>query len=144
VDQSSQPPSDQFNPSTIIPYPHLCLPTSPITQNWNHNREPSWNLVDGRFFRPRPVRPLPPPRPTTRRRQPPPPSGTWAYAHVAIPPLAGQVGRLQARPRARTLLGRIPPGAQLTENSLSFSFVLFFSYFYIYVYILIFYAPKIA
>jgi hypothetical protein len=61
MDRPSQAPSDQINPSTIIPYPHPCLPTSPITQNRNHGGEPPRNLVDGRFFRPWPIRPLPPP-----------------------------------------------------------------------------------
>jgi hypothetical protein len=110
VDRPSRAPSDQINPSTIIPYPHPCLTTSPITRNWNHVGEPPWNLVGGRFF-PTPAG-SPPPRPATRRRQPPPRSGIWTRAHGAVlaPSPASGPSWAACRTAARApLLGRNSP-----------------------------------
>jgi hypothetical protein len=138
VDRPSQAPSNQINPFTIIPYPHPCLPTSSITQNRNGGGEPPRNLVGGRFFRHRPVRPLPPVQP---------PTAVSLLLPLARGPMAPFTRRSPAsRPsgppaHARTPTGPNPPWAQLTENSLFF--LLYFS-FPIYIYILIFYAPKIA
>jgi hypothetical protein len=132
VDRPSRAPSDQINPSTFIPYPHPCLPTSPITRNRNHGGEPPRNLVGGRFFRPRPVRPLP--RPTTRRRQPPPPSGTWAHAHGAVPHWRAKLGRLPARPHARPYWAESPPGPA-SRKLFIFFFCPFLFLFFIYMFI---------
>jgi hypothetical protein len=95
VDRPSRAPSDQINPSTMIPYPYPCLTTSPTTRNWNHGGEPPRNLVGGRFF-------------LTLAGSPPPPSGhptssaSPSLWHVGLhprcrPPLAGQAGSPAAR-----------------------------------------------
>jgi hypothetical protein len=137
VDRPSRAPFGQINPSTMIPYPHPCLATSPTTQNLNHGGEPPRNLVGGRFFRPRPVRPLP--RPTTQRHQPPPPSGTWAHAHSTVPasfPAGGLAGPPACAHACSRLAGSKIPPAHLAGNPFSFSFFhCFFLFSYIYAYI---------
>jgi hypothetical protein len=140
VDRLSRAPSNQINPSTIIPYPHPCLTTSSITWNRNHDEEPPRNLVDGRFF-PTPAGSPPPLRPATRHHQPPPPSGTWAHAHDAVPHWRAKLGRPPARPRACPA-GPNPVGPANRKLFIFFLFSFSFPIFHIYVYILIFYAPK--
>jgi hypothetical protein len=107
VDRPSRAPSNQINPSTMIPYPHPCLATSPTTQNWNRGGEPPWNLVDGRFF-PTPAGSPPPPapvRPTDTVSLPLPLARGPAPTASSLRrlPLAGRAGPPAARPRARTL-----------------------------------------
>jgi hypothetical protein len=74
-----------------------------------------------------------------------PPSGMWAHANPALfPPLAGRVGRLPTRPRARPRsLGQNPPSPVCSEFLFFFLFPFLFPIF-IYIHILIFYAPKIV
>jgi hypothetical protein len=101
VDRPSQAPFGQIGPTTIIPYPRPCLATTPSSQNRDHGRElPRTHRRSGsdRFAPPPNVVPSPSlwhvgPRPGHRPR--------------VVPPLAGQVGRLPARARAR--LGRMSP-----------------------------------
>jgi hypothetical protein len=53
VDRPSRAPSDQINPSTIIPYPYSCLTTIPSTQNQTTGKEPPQNFTGDRFSPPR-------------------------------------------------------------------------------------------
>jgi hypothetical protein len=72
VDRTSRAPSNQINPTSIIPYLRSCLATIPSTQNRVTGEEPPWNFTGGRY--------------------PPPPSDAWARAHGVVP-------RWQARAR---------------------------------------------
>jgi hypothetical protein len=101
VDRPSQAPSGQIGPTTVIPYPRPCLATTPPSQNRDPGGEPprtSPAVGPDRF--------APPPR------HPLAPSASPSPWHVgprprrcphAVPPLAGQVGRLPTRPRAPAL-----------------------------------------
>jgi hypothetical protein len=99
VDRPSRAPSDQINPSTMIPYPHPCLATSPATWNRNHDGEPPWNLVGVRFF-PTPAGSPPPPS------DHPTPSASPSLWHMGPHPRR----RPRAVPRWRAKLGRLPRG----------------------------------
>jgi hypothetical protein len=90
VDRPSRAPSNQINPSTMIPYPHPCLATSPTPRNRDRDREPPRNLTGGRL---RPVRPPRHPSLTPS----PLLAGTWARAHDVIPTLSPAGGRACAR-----------------------------------------------
>jgi hypothetical protein len=115
VDRSSRAPFGQINPSTMIPYPHPCLATSPITRNRDCDGEPPRSLTGGRL---RPVRP-PGHLPSSLARGPAPTAPSPRH-----PPLVGRLGR------------NPPPPAHLAGNPFSFSlFHLFFLFSYIYAYI---------
>jgi hypothetical protein len=77
VDRPSRAPFGQINPSTMIPYPHPCLATSPTTRNRDPDGEPPWNHTGGRL---RPVRPRHPPNAV-----PSPPRWCVARAHSVVP-----------------------------------------------------------
>jgi hypothetical protein len=113
----------------MIPYPRLCLATTPPSQNRNPGREPPQGLTGG----PAPAG-LPPP---VTRSTPSAPHPLARGPMLTAPSprhslLAGLVGRLPAR--APTLGWAEIPLAQLAKKSLSFSFPFFFSY-YIYTYV---------
>jgi hypothetical protein len=100
VDRPFQAPSGQIGPTTMIPYPRPCPPTTPSSQNRDPDGEPSRTSP---AVRPRPISPPPPPRHPLLASLAP---SLW---HVGprlrrrprvVPPLAGQVGRLPARPRS--------------------------------------------
>jgi hypothetical protein len=124
VDRPSQAPSSQIDPTTVIPYPHPCLATTPPSHKWGPGGEqlrtsPAVGLDQ-----------FPPRHPLLA------PSASPSLWHMGphhprtIPSLAGQVGRLPTRPRSA---GPKSPPAQLSEGIPPDP-----------VYILIFYAPKIV
>jgi hypothetical protein len=107
VDWPSQVPSGQIGPTTVIPYPRPCLATTPSSQNRDPSREPPRTSPAVRL---RPVPPVTPPNAV-------PSPSLWHMGPRprcrprAVPPLAGQVGRLLARPRAPALgWAEFPPG----------------------------------
>jgi hypothetical protein len=146
VDWPSRAPSDQINPSTVIPYACSCLTTIPSTQNRTTSEEPSRNFTGDRFSPPRTASP-PASSPLTSF---PLLAGTWARAHSAVPapsPAGGSAGppaRARAHARAPRSARPKSPLAQLAGNHFSFPFSISFSYFHVFMHILIFYAPKIV
>jgi hypothetical protein len=139
MDRPSRAPSDQINPSTVIPYPCSCLTTIPSTQNRTTGEEPPWNFTGDRFS----LRTASPPviSPLTLS---PLLAGTWARAHSPVPapsPAGGPAGP-PARARACARLGRNPPSPVSREIPFLFPFSISFSYFHVFMHILIFYAPK--
>jgi hypothetical protein len=114
------------------PLPRPCLAPTPSLQNRDPGGEPPWGLTGGQA-------------PTGSPPSPPitPPNDVPSLSlwHVGphpqsrprvVPPLAGQVGRLPARPRARPPARPNPPRGPANRKF----FILFFSIFlYICIYI---------
>ena len=131
VDRPLQAPSGQIGPTTMIPYPHPCLATTPSSQNGDPNGEPPrTSPATG-------LRPVHPPGVTPLLTpSPPPPSGTWARAHSVVP---ASFPRWRAKwaacPRGRARPHSAGPNSPLAQLAEEISFLFLFLFLYICIYI---------
>jgi hypothetical protein len=99
-----QAPSGQIGPTTVIPYPRPCPTTTPSPQNRDPGGEPQRTSPAEGLDRFAPLQPPPSvvslPLPLSCE---PAPTTMSPHHPRTISPLAGQVGRLPARPRAPAL-----------------------------------------
>jgi hypothetical protein len=132
VDRPPHAPSGQIGPTPMIPYPRLCLATTPSSQNRAPGGEPPRTspAVEPDRFTPlrRPLHTVTPLLSLTRG---PAPTASARAAPLLCGP-AGPPARVHAR------WAEIPPSAQVAENSFSFPFSISFSHFHIYIYIFIY------
>jgi hypothetical protein len=105
MDQPPQAPSGQIGPTPMIPYPRPCLSTTPLSQNWAPDEEPSRTSPAVN-----PDRFAPPPPVARSTSLPPPLVDAWAHTHGvrprrSAPPWAGWA----ACPRACARWAEISP-----------------------------------
>jgi hypothetical protein len=131
VDRPSQAPFSQINPSTMIPYHHACLATSPTTLNRDRDGEPSRSLTGGR------LRSVPPPVTPSNVVSSPP---RWRVGpHPQYRPCAVPRWWAGCPPaRAHAQLGRKSPPPPGPASRKSLFFFLFPFLFPIFIYLCIY------